>query len=204
MMKKLLFFLVIIVSAPFFSFAKAQSGLNTINLSTNVATSLAISIDSTGYGFGDLVANIPEKGSAGVGFGVVTNSPNGDALSAHDGIPGSGSALLHTDLTTRIVDFYGSVVDPQPWIDGKSRGLGVTVFSADTSKEAKWGTGTTYNDTNNKYVGVPEFASTIHVSTGYKTGNDTTDIAFAVDVDSDQKPGVYSGPVTITVVAVLP
>lgn len=202
-MKKLLFFIVIL-PVVIFSFAKAQTGLNTINLSTNIETSLAMSIESIGYNFGNLVANIPEKGSTGVNIGVMTNSPNGYALSAHDGVPGSDSALLHTDLTTRIIDFYGSIADPQLWISGKSRGLGITVFGASTSKETKWGTGTTYSDVNNRYAGVPEFANTIHVSTGYKTGIDATDIAFAVDVDSDQKPGVYSGPVIITAVAILP
>jgi hypothetical protein len=202
-MRRVLFFLAIL-PIFIFSFAKAQTGLNTINLSTNVETSLAMSIESIGYNLGDLVANIPEKGSAGVNIGVMTNSPNGYALSAHDSAPGSDSALLHTDLTTRIIDFYGSIADPQLWVNGESRGLGITVFEASTSKEAKWGTGITYNDINNKYAGVPEFASTIHVSTGYKTGLDTTGISFAVDVDSDQKPGVYSGPVTITLVAVLP
>jgi hypothetical protein len=202
-MRRFIFLLVVLLVPVFYS-ARAQTGLDTIHLSTNVETSLAMSVEPTGYDFGSLVANIPEKGSAGVNIGVETNSPNGYNLSIYDGISGSGSALLNADLVTRIIDFDGSIEDPQPWVNGESRGLGITVFKASTSKEPKWGTGTTYDDPNNKYAGVPGLATAIHTSAGYKAGIDTTDIAFIVDVNPDQKSGIYSGPVTISALAILP
>lgn len=176
---------------------------DTVTLSTDVQTAIAISLSSGTYDFGNLTAGTPLKGSAGINVDVTTNAPNGYTLGIHDGVAGSNSALLHTDTTTRIADTSFTIASPDLWVSGTTKGLGATVFSADTSKEAKWGTGTTYNDANNKYAAVPQAATTIHTSTGYKTGSDTTSVAFVVDVEADQKSGSYSGDVTFTATAVL-
>ena len=82
-------------------------------------------------------------------------------------------------------------------------GLGVTLFAADTSKEAKWGTGTTYNDGLNKYAGVPQAATVAHTVTGYREIPDTSSWAFKLDVSPGQSAGNYSGTVIFTAVAVL-
>lgn len=183
--------------------AVAHALADTLDLSTNVQTSLAMVVSSNTYNFGDLTANTPAVGTGGIDVDVTTNASNGYTLGIHDGVAGTGSTLLHADTTTRIIDFSALIATPALWVNGVSRGVGVTVYAADTSKEAKWGTGTTYNDALNKYAGVPEGATTIHTSDSYKTGADTTSISFIVDVDPDQKAGVYAGSVTLTSTAVL-
>lgn len=212
MMKKirenlLLIFVPVLILAGLVTFyyldSLAESDTDTVTLSTNVQTSIAISLSSNTYAFGDLTAGSPLKGSGGIDVDVMTNASNGYTLGVHDGVAGSNSALLHTDTTTRIADTSFTIASPDLWVSGTTKGLGTTVFSADTSKEAKWGTGTTYNDTNNKYAAIPQAATAIHTSTGYKTGSDTTSVAFIVDVDADQKSGAYSGDVVFTATAVL-
>jgi len=174
-----------------------------ITLSTDVQTSLALSLSSNTYPFGNLTAGTPRMGSSGVEIDVTTNASNGYSIGISDGVAGGDSALLHTDTLTRIADATASIASPELWVFGTTKGLGVTVYSADTGKEAKWGTGTTYNDANNKYAGVPETATVIHASTGYKTGSGTTDVAFVVDVEAGQKAGSYSGNAVVTATAVL-
>jgi len=203
----LLIFIPVLILVGLIAFyyleSSAVDDTDTVTLSTIVQTSIAIGLSSGTYAFGNLTAGSPLKGSVGIDVDVMTNASNGYALGIHDGVSGSNSALLHTDTTTRIADTAFTIASPDLWVSGTTKGLGMTVFSADTSKEAKWGTGTTYNDTNNKYAAVPQAATTIHTSTGYKTGSDTTSIAFVVDVEADQKSGAYSGDVTFTATAVL-
>lgn len=208
-MKKL--FLVVFIVTAICLFADdplkkdfvAVAETSDITLSTNVQTSLSLNLGSGAYPFGNLTAGTPKFGSAGITASVTTNASNGYTLGISDGVSGSDSALLHTDATTRIADAVATIASPAAWVSGTTKGLGVTVFAADTTKEAKWGTGTTYNDPNNKYAGVPETTATIHTSAAYKTGVDTTDLAFVVDVQADQKAGAYSGNATITATAVL-
>ena len=182
---------------------QAQTDTETITLSTDVQTAIAMTVSSATYPFGNLTAGTPKKGSAGIDVDVTTNASNGYTLGIHDGVAGSNSCLLHTDTVTRIIDYASAIASPTLWNLGVDKGLGTTIYAADTSKEAKWGTGTTYDDANNKYAGIPTAAATIHTSAAYKTGADTTSIAFIVDVAADQKSGTYSGDVTLTATAVL-
>ena len=202
-MKKILSIIGFVALCFILNTIEVSAETDAVTLATNVQTSLALNLSSGSYDFGNLTANTPVKGSSGIDVDVTTNASNGYTLGVHDGVAGSNSALLHTDTLTRIIDFSALIATPALWVSGTSRGVGVTVYAADTSKEAKWGTGTTYNDANNKYAGVPTAATTIHTSTGYKTGADTTSVAFIVDVEPDQKAGVYSGDVTVTATAVL-
>lgn len=200
----LISFFLLVGTASFYYFeSSAQSDTENVTLSTNVQTSIAIALSSGTYAFGNLTAGTPLKGSAGIDIDITTNASNGYSIGIHDGVAGSDSCLLHTDTTTRIVDTSALVGTPALWISGVTKGLGATVYTADTSKEIKWGTGTTYGDVNNKYAAVPQTATTIHTSTGYKTGADTTSVAFIVDVEADQKSGAYSGDIILTATAVL-
>jgi len=195
--------IILVGIASFYYFeSSAQSDTDTATLSTDVQTAIAISLSSGTYAFGNLTAGTPLKGSAGIDVDVTTNASNGYTLGIHDGVAGSNSCLLHSDTTTRIADTSFTIASPDIWVSGATKGLGITVYAADTSKEAKWGTGSNYNDANNKYAAVPEAADTMHTSTGYKTGADTTSTAFIVDVEADQKSGAYSGDVTFTATAV--
>ncbi len=130
---------------------------------------------------------------------VTSNHPNGYSLSVADNVSGSDSALLHTDTLTRIADYVGSILTPTLW---SGTGVGITVYQA-TDKEAKWGTGTTENDVNNKYAGIPETAEIIHTKTGSPTSADETYVGYKIVVPNTQKTGSYSGNITYTATGML-
>lgn len=159
--------------------------------------SLTLLLDSSTVAFGSL-SPLSEITDTTVAT-VTTNYPNGYSLSAHDSVPSSWSALLHTDSTTRIADYTGTITTPTLW---SGSGLGICVYAA-TDKEAKWGTGTIETDSNNKYAGVPETATIIHTKTGSPTASDVTDIGYKLVVPIDQKTGSYSGDITYTATGVL-
>lgn len=196
-------YLVIAAIGFYYLGGKAQVDTDTVTLSTDVQTAISISLSSNTYAFGNLVANTPEMGSAGIDVDIMTNAANGYTLGASDGVAGGNSCLLHTDASTRIIDYIAPIALPTLWNSGVDKGVGITVYAADTSKEVKWGAGSAFDDVANKYAGVPQAATTVHTSAGYKTGADTTSISFVVDVNADQKSGVYSGNVTLTATAVL-
>lgn len=196
-------FIAVCAVAFYYLKSEAQVDTETITLSTDVQTAIALVVSSNTYAFGNLVSGAPEKGSAGIDADVTTNASNGYTLGISDSVAGGNSCLLHTDAATRIIDYASTIALPTLWNSGTDRGLGATVYAADTTKELKWGGGSAYDDVLNKYAGVPQTATTIHTSAGFKTGADTSSVAFIVDVNADQKSGVYSGNVTLTATAVL-
>jgi hypothetical protein len=173
----------------------------TATLSTNVQQYLALTVSSGGtVSFGSLTPGTPIADPAGgTVVSVTTNAGNGYTVGLSDGSD-TNSAMLHTDTTTYIADYAGTLTTPTSWT---GTGAGITLFAADTGKEAKWGTGTTYNDANNKYAGVPSAATTGHTVTGFHASADTSSWGFKVDVPNSQKTGSYSGNVTFTATAVL-
>ena len=162
------------------------------------APSLTFNIDSNSKNLGNITPGTPI--TATTITTVTTSDTNGYSLKVHDGISGSNSALLHTDTTTRIADYEGTIASPTLWT---GTGLGISVYTADTSKEAKWGTGTTETDSNNKYAGIPETATEIHNVASAVTDDDTY-IGYKLDVPNTQKTGSYSGTITYTVVVNTP
>lgn len=173
----------------------------TATLSTTVQEYLALTITAGGtVGFGSLTPGTPIAAPAdGTVASVATNAANGYTVGLSDG-SGTDSSMIHTDATTAILDYAGTIAVPTSWT---GTGVGITLFAADTSKNAKWGTGTTYNDANNKYAGVPATATTAHTVTGFHASADTSTWGFEIDVPNSQKTGVYSGDVTFTATAVL-
>lgn len=194
-----------ILISTFFGFtAVVEAATHDVNFSTTVQAALAMDITAGDtVSFGALTAGLPIAAPVGGTItSVTTNAANGYTLGVSDGITGTNSALVHTDTTTRITDVTsGTVGTPALW--GSSTGLGITLFAADTNKEAKWGSGTTYNDVNNKYAAIPETATTAHTVTGAVVGANTASWAFKLDVPADQKTGSYSGTMTFTATAVL-
>lgn len=181
-----------------------KSQAATVNLSTDVQSNLNMSLSSASISFGSLVPGTPVRGSSGIDIDVTTSAADGYNLSISDGVAASNSALLHTDTTTRIVDFTSLIASPSLWSDGVSTGLGFTTYYGNTTKEVKWGSGTVFNDANNKYAGIPQNTTVFHASAGYKASSDRTSIAFILDVPADQKTGSYSGDVTISATAIIP
>lgn len=173
---------------------------NTVSASVDVVTTVNIGVAPSAVDFGALTPGVPVTGASGIVIMVNTSAENGYLLGIQDGVAGTGSALLHTDASTRIADYASTIATPTLW---SGTGLGMSVYMADTEKEAKWGTGSTYNDPNNKYAGIPELFSTFHSSPGYKTGPDRTGVAFKLDVPNNQKIGSYSGDIVITATAII-
>lgn len=173
-----------------------------VTLSATVLTYLSFNI-TTGstVAFGNLTPGTPiAMPTTGTVASVTTNAANGYTVGLSDSIAAANSCLVHTDTTTYIPDYAGTIATPTTW---SGTGLGITMYAADTSKEAAWGTGTTYGDALNKYAGIPQNATTAHTVTGYHSGADTSTWAFKLDVPNTQKTGAYGGTTTLTVTAVL-
>jgi len=181
---------------------KSQADTQGVTVSASVQSAMTFSTTTGGTAaFGNLTPGSPVASPAtGTVLSVTTNAANGYTIGVSDAKTSTNSALLHTDATTYIADYAGTVVTPTSWT---GTGLGVTLFAADTTKESAWGTGTAYDDANNKYAGVPQNATTGHTVTGYHSGADTSSWAFKLDVPGTQKTGSYSGSVTFTATAVL-
>jgi hypothetical protein len=160
--------------------------------------SISMTVDSPTLSFGNLLPGNVLTGTTVVT--VTTNFANGYSLSASDSVAGGDSTLLHqVDLVTRIADYLGTIGTPTLW---SGTGLGISLYSA-TGKEAKWGSGTTESDLNNKYAGVPLNATVVHAKTGSPTTNDANSVGYKLVVPTTQKTGAYSGDITYTVTGTL-
>ena len=181
---------------------KSQADTQGVTVSASVQTAMTFSTSAGDTAaFGSLTPGSPIASPAtGTVLSVTTNAANGYTIGVSDSKTTTNSALLHTDTSTYVADYAGTIATPTSWT---STGLGLTLFAADTNKESAWGTGTTYDDSNNKYAGVPQNATTAHTVTGYHSGADTSSWAFKLDVPGTQKTGSYSGTVTFTSTAVL-
>jgi len=180
----------------------SEAATQNVSLSTTVQEYLSFSLTAgSTVAFSNLTPGTPIAApSGGTVASITTNDANGYTLGVSDSQTTTNSCLEHTDLATYIADYAGTITTPTTWT---STGLGITLYAADTTKESKWGTGTTYNDTNNKYAGIPQAATTAHTVTGYHSGADTSSWAFKVDVPNTQKTGSYSGSMTFTATGVL-
>ena len=197
-------FLQSIFLYPKISDIKVKAVTQNVSFTTTVQASISLTITAGGtVAFGNLTPGVPIAAPAtGTIASVETNAANGYTLGVHDSVAGSNSALLHTDTTTRITDVTsGDITTPALW--GASTGLGITLYAADTNKEAKWGTGVTYDDANNKYAAIPQTVTTAHTVTGTVAGADTSSWAYKLDAPASQKTGSYSGDMTFTATAVL-
>lgn len=190
-----------VLSGVFLLANDADAATDTVSLSTSVQEYLTFSITSGDtVSFGNLTPGTPICHATGSIASVTTNAANGYTMGLHDGVASPDSCLVHTDTTTHIAKYAGTIAVPTSWT---GTGLGITMYAADTGKEAAWGTGTTVCDANNKYAGVPETATTAHTVTGYHSSADTSSWGWKLDAPATQKTGSYSGNVTFTATAVL-
>lgn len=182
----------------------SEAATDTTTLTTTVLEYISFSLTSGDtVPFGNLTPGTPIKAPAASTIAsVTTNAANGYTLGLHDGVAGTNSSMVHTDTITHITDYAGTIDTPTAWT---GTGVGITMWDADTTPEAKWcaDTCTTYDDTDNKYAGIPETATTAHTVTGTVSGADTSSWAFQIDVPNTQKTGAYEGIVTFTATAVL-
>lgn len=184
---------------------KAEPVEDTTTLTTTVLEYISFSLTSGDtVSFGDLTPGESIKAPATSTIAsVTTNAANGYTIGLSDGVASTNSSMLHTvDETTYIPDYAGTIGTPTAWT---GTGVGITLWDADSNYDAKWCADacTSYDDTDNKYAGIPETATTAHTVTGAVTGEDTSSWAFQIDVPNTQKTGAYSGVVTFTATAVL-
>lgn len=182
--------------------AKASTTGN-VAISGDVSQYLVLEFTSgANIAIGSISPGVGACNASGTIASITTNAANGYTLGLSDGSD-TNSTLLHTDTTTYIPDVSGTFTSPELWLTGTTQGLGVTLFSADTTKEAKWGTGTSACDIWNKWAGIPSVNVTGHTVTGFRAIPDTSSWGWKVDVANLQKSGVYAGNVLFTSAAVL-
>lgn len=191
------------LALAFLGFNSVAQEQKSVELVATIQQSMAMLISDTQCDFGIVIAGIPSRCQGGFTISVKTNSSTGYLLGAQDNVADPNSAMVHTDGTTYIPDFNAPLALPEVFEPGTDIGVGITVYEANTNKEAKWGSGSSYNDLLNRYAGIPELMQTMHSSPNYKADFDNTSVAFIMDVSSDQKDGSYSGNVIITAVAMV-
>ncbi len=182
---------------------QAKAATDTVALDTSISTYLSFSISAgDSLSLGALTPGTPITGANGSVATVSTNAANGYTLGLSDGKASTNSALLHTDTTTHIADYAGTIGTPTAWT---GTGLGVSMWAADTTPEAKWCADvcTAFDDAGNKYAGIPQNATTAHTVEGFRDTPDTSSWGWMLDAPNDQKTGSYSGNVTFTATAVL-
>lgn len=176
-----------------------------VTLTTTVTEYITLDISGPAadtVAFGNLTPGTPICYNTGTVATVSTNAANGYTLGLDDNTAAPDSSMLHTDTATHIPKMTnGTIATPVVW--GTNYGVAIGLYAADTTKEAKWGTGTTVCDANNKYSAVPETATTAHTAAGGTKSADTSSWSFKIDVQNTQKTGAYSGTVTYTATAVL-
>ena len=165
-----------------------------------------ISLDLSGpaadtVAFGNLAPGTPICYSTGTVATVDTNADNGYTLGVHDSTVAPGSSMTHTDTFTHIPKMtIGTIATPVAWVT--NYGVGITMYAADSQKEAKW-VGTSVCDAANTYAAIPETATTAHTVTGVLAAPDTSSWGFTIDTQNTQKTGDYSGTMTFTATAVI-
>lgn len=194
-------FLAVLYLANLGPSKQSEAATHDVTLTTNVEEYIILDITAGDpVAFGSLTSGIPIKApNPGTVASVTTSAANGYTLGLSDGIASTDSSMVHTDTTTHIADYAGTIAIPTVW---SGTGVGITNFAGD-HKDAKWGAGTTYNDALNKYAGIPQTATTAYTATGFHAAADTSNWAFEIDVPNSQKTGAYSGAITYTATAVL-
>ncbi len=186
------------------SSVKALTDANQVNISTIISGSIHLTISSgSNINLGALVPGTPICNASGSIASVITNAANGYTLGIDDGSD-TNSAMTNGE-GVYIPDATGGTIEtPALWTTGTAgfQGLGISMWAAETAKEAKWGTGTTACDANNKWAAVPAATNVGHTVTGYVSGENTSSWSWKLDASDAQATGLYSGNSTFTATAV--
>lgn len=177
-------------------YKKQVSPTGIVHVYALVEEYLIFSLDTGNISFGNLnPGDLVSAPAAGVTASATTNNANGYNIGLSDGAAGQNSALKHTDGATTIPDYAATILNPTSW---SGNGLGVTLFAADTNKEAKWGIGSAFNDPNNNYAGIPQYSAIAHTAPGIHLASDKSSWAFNLEIPMGQKVGHYSGQVAFS------
>lgn len=230
-MKKLLILLPVLICTLVLWAPKAKSSDQSVSM--GVKTSLSIAANPANLSFSKAMAGgNPAYGATGIVILVTSNATNGYSLAIYDNTAGADSSFSQViqveqpvattskskstkqaptatttvqmvNKTIYLPDFDGTIAEPKLWEKDKSKGVGFTLYQADTNREAKWGNGQSNSDNLNKYAGIPQRATVFHSSPGFKSGADKTSIGLIVGVGQNQNLGTYTGKILLTAIAVL-
>lgn len=147
--------------------------------------SMQLSLTTANIALGTITSGVSKTGA--VSAQVLTDAP-GYALSiAQDGNLTSG-------VNTIPAIGSGTIASPVAWIEGTTKGLGLTITAA-PNIPAKWGTTGNYG-----YAAIPSSTTTLYTRSGYTGGvQDTISLQPRVDISTTQAVGSYTNTVTITV-----
>lgn len=144
---------------------------------------ISLNLDSANVNLGSLTPGSPITGTTTAT--VATNSAAGYTLAIQ-----KDKLMTHTDTTTTISDFTGTIGTPTTYTNGVDEGLGFTV-SAGTNVDSKWSGGT-------KFAAIPtQIRTTYHSLISSISSPNNTTITYKLDVPASQKPGSYSTSVAI-------
>jgi len=198
----ILLVITVLVSSYLVNFksVKTKADDQSVFVTATTASGITFSVtNGDSVPFGTVIPGNPQSSPVGgTVLSVTTNAANGYTIGVSDGKTGGNSCLVSSG--NYIADYTGTIGTPTTW---SGTGLGVTLFAADTTKEAKWGTGSAYDDSNNKYAGIPQNSTIAHTVTGYRATPDTSSWAFKIEIPQAQAIGTYTGSVTFTATAVL-
>ena len=137
--------------------------------------------------------------TGGTALTVITNNPRGFSISVSDNQGGGNSALVHTDGSTRLADYSGTITTPKLW---SGTGFGLTIY-AGSAKDSKWGTGNSVTHNRNKYTGIPQFPGLVYSKSSAVPSGDNISIGYKAVAPTGQKAGNYSGTVIYTITGLL-
>lgn len=160
----------------------ASSGVSS-GLQSQFVTFISVSVGSSSVALGNISGT-----TASANVTVQTDGAGYTLLAQQN------RDLLHTNLSTTIPAFGGTVASPTPWTNGLF-GLGFTLTAA-TNRDAKWGAAP-----NSNYAGFPNSTTAIHTVSGYSLAPDTTTIEYRLNTSSTQLAGSYSNQVTYAAIA---
>lgn len=152
-----------------------------------VNNTLALELDANAKDFGTVSAGTPNAVST-------TATVTTDAMGGYDLFISEDHSLTHTDGTTTIDDYAGTIAVPTVW---SGTGFGFTVVSG-TNVEAKWGT-----TPNNNYAGIPLSDTLFYEKFNFTSGGDDTVMEYKIDTETTQKSGDYSNTLTYTAISKL-
>ncbi|NCU38227.1 LamG domain-containing protein [Candidatus Saccharibacteria bacterium] len=139
-----------------------------------------------GVSLGTVTPGIPN--TAGVIMVVgTTNVPDYTLSIQQDHVLQNGANTIPSVSAT--------ISSPAAWVDGTTKGLGLTLLSA-PSLDGKWGAGA-------NYAAIPGVSTTLYSRTGASNGaKDTIGARLKVDASNTTPTGTYTNVITVTVTSV--
>lgn len=165
-----------------------------VTLTTTVAGTLTLDVDSATAALGTLTPGTPV--SASTVCTVTTNAESGYDLKVKRDDADSTMDKID-DATVNITDktAWASATPNAAAYSGT--GLGFSVFASTATKNTTWwGTGSSCHDASNLYAGFPTAFDTIMDHDTYSATSTTTSVCYRLDVPSTQKSGSYNGTIT--------